>query len=196
MSITSSASLRSAFVVRPSALTQAAVILGGSAFLAIMAQIVIHVPGSPVPITGQTLGALLLGTAYGTTLGLSTFATYLIVGIAGAPIFASGGHGFVRLTSATGGYLIGMLLATLITGLLADRKWDRKISTSVFTMLIGEIAIFSSGLIWLHHVTALTWAKTFSAGFYPFVPGEIIKIVIASTALPLAWRLVPSRHRG
>lgn len=195
MSFSSQAALRTAFISRPSALTQSALVLGGTAFLAVMAQISLPIPGSPVPVTGQTLGALLLGTAYGASLGFTTFATYLLVGIVGAPVFASGGHGFARLTSATGGYLVGMLLASLVTGFLANLTWDRKLRTSVLTMIFGDVLVFSAGLYWLHHITHQSWNWVFAKGFSPFIPGEILKIAIASTALPLVWRFVPKNVR-
>ena len=167
--------------------------MGGVAFLALMAQISIKVPGSPVPVTGQTLGALLLGSAYGASLGFTTFASYLIIGFLGAPVFASGAHGLSRITGATGGYLVGMLIASFITGYLAGRKWDQKIRTVIPTMLIGEVVIFAAGTIWLHHSIHADWATTFKLGLRPFVLGEVIKIAIASTAMPTLWRFVPKR---
>jgi len=195
MSFSSQAALRSAVITRPTVLTQSALVLGGTAFLAVMAQISLPIPGSPVPVTGQTLGALLLGTAYGASLGFTTFATYMVIGIAGAPVFASGGHGFARLTSATGGYIVGMLLASLVTGFLANLAWDRKLRTSVVTMIFGDVLVFGAGLFWLQHVTHQSWNWVFAKGFTPFIPGEILKIAIASTALPLVWRFVPKNVR-
>ena len=192
-SISSAATLRSAFIPKSTIQTKVALVIGGAAFLSLMAQISIPVPGSPVPVTGQTLGALLLGSAYGASLGFTTFATYLIVGIAGVPVFASGGHGFARLSGATGGYLVGMLLASLITGYLAGKKWDQKILTVIPTMLIGDLIIFAFGLTWLHHAIHATWSVTFKAGLTPFIFGEVIKIAIASTAMPTLWRFVPKR---
>jgi biotin transport system substrate-specific component len=191
MSSTSPAVLRSAFVARSTAQTKVALVIGGVFFLSLMAQIALPIPGSPVPVTGQTLGALLIGTAYGASLGFTTFATYLIVGFLGAPIFASGSHGIARMTGATGGYLIGMLLATALTGFLAQRKWDQKIRTVVPTMILGDILVFGCGMYWLHHVAGQSWSWTFSKGFTPFLLGEVIKIAIASTALPACWKLVP-----
>jgi len=167
--------------------------VGGTAFLALMAQIAVPVPGSPVPVTGQTLGALLLGSAYGASLGFTTFATYLIVGFVGAPVFAAGAHGLSRITGATGGYLVGMLLASLITGYLAGRRWDQKILTVIPTMLIGDVVIFSAGLLWLHHSLHASWATTLKFGFTPFIVGEVIKIAIASTTMPTLWRFVPKQ---
>jgi biotin transport system substrate-specific component len=193
MSISSSATLRGALITRSTAATQVALVIGGTAFLALMAQIAVPVPGSPVPVTGQTLGALLLGSAYGASLGFTTFASYLIVGFLGAPVFASGAHGLSRITGATGGYLVGMLLASLLTGYLAGRKWDQKVLTVIPTMILGDLVIFGAGLYWLHHSIHATWATTFKLGLTPFILGEVIKIAIASTAMPTLWRFVPKR---
>jgi len=193
MSISSSATLRGALITRSTAATQVALVIGGTAFLALMAQIAVPVPGSPVPVTGQTLGALLLGSAYGASLGFTTFACYLIVGFLGAPVFASGAHGLSRITGATGGYLVGMLLASLLTGYLAGRKWDQKVLTVIPTMILGDLVIFGAGLYWLHHSIHATWATTFKLGLTPFILGEVIKIAIASTAMPTLWRFVPKR---
>lgn len=193
MSVSSTATLRGALVTRSTTATKVALVIGGIAFLALMAQIAVPVPGSPVPVTGQTLGALLLGSAYGASLGFTTFASYLIIGFLGAPVFASGAHGLTRITGATGGYLVGMLLASLITGYLAGRKWDQKVATVVPTMILGDLVIFSVGLFWLHHSIHATWAVTFKLGFTPFILGEVIKIAIASTAMPTLWRFVPKR---
>ncbi len=191
MSISSTATLRGALISRTTANTNIALVVGGVAFMALMAQISIPVPGSPVPVTGQTLGALLLGSAYGASLGFTTFASYLIVGFLGAPVFASGAHGLSRVTGATGGYLVGMLIASLITGYLAGRKWDQKILTVIPTMIIGDLIIFTAGLFWLHHSIHANWTTTFKFGLNPFVWGEVIKIAIASTAMPTLWRFVP-----
>ena len=185
--------LRTAVIPRATAVTQISLILTGTLFLGIMAQISFPIPGSPVPFTGQTLGVLLLGTAYGASLGFSTMAFYLLMGVLGAPIFSSGSHGIERITGATGGYLIGMLLSTLVLGALAGRKWDQRIKTVIPTMLIGNAIIFSIGLFWLHKYTGQNWAWVFEKGFTPFIFGEIQKIAIASTALPVVWRYVSKR---
>jgi len=185
--------LKSAVISRTTAITQISLILGGTIFLAVMAQISFPIPGSPVPFTGQTLGVLLLGTAYGASLGFSTVAFYLLMGIAGAPIFASGSHGFEKIAGATGGYLVGMLIASLVLGALAGRKWDQKIKTVIPTMIIGNVIIFTAGLIWLHQYTGQSWRWTVDKGLTPFILAEFIKIAIASTALPAVWRLVAKR---
>lgn len=194
LSMATTATLRAAIAPRSTALTEALFIVGGVFFIAGMAQVSIPVPGSPVPVTGQTLATLLVGTTYGARLAFSTFATYLIAGVAGAPIFApsatSTNHGLDRLMSATGGYLIGMLLASLLLGYLADRKADQKFTTSYPALLLGEVIIFGIGLTWLHFSLDLSWSATFAAGFTPFILGEILKIAIVGTSLPLIWRKI------
>jgi biotin transport system substrate-specific component len=173
-----------------SALTNATLVAGGTLFLAALAQISIPIPGSPVPVTGQTLGVLLIGTSYGAGLGLATFAMYLLVGIAGAPVFAGASSGIEKITGATGGYLIGMMVATFLLGILANRQMDQRFLTALPTMLIGTLTIFTFGLFWLHHFTGNDWNWTISAGLVPFIFGEILKIIVAGTSLPVVWRFV------
>jgi len=189
-----SGSLRAAVFPRSSALTQALFVVGGIGFLSLLAQISVPVPGSPVPVTGQTLGVLLIGTTYGARLGLLTFASYLLAGIAGAPIFApsatSPNHGIDRIVGATGGYLVGMLVASFVLGYLADRKADQKFKTSFAALLLGDLIIFAFGLTWLHASLDMTWTATIKAGLTPFILGEALKIAITATSLPLVWRKI------
>ena len=189
-----SGSLRATVFPRSTALTEALFVVGGIGFISLLAQISLPVPGSPVPVTGQTLAVLLIGTTYGARLGLITFASYLLAGIAGAPIFApsatSANHGIERLTGATGGYLVGMLVASLLLGYLADRKADQKFKTSFPALLLGDLIIFAFGLTWLHASLDLTWAATIKAGLTPFILGEALKIAITATSLPLVWRKI------
>lgn len=193
----STATLRSAVVPRATALSDAVLLVIGVATLALLAQISLPIPGSPVPVTGQTLGVLLIGTAYGARLGGLTFATYLAAGVAGAPIFApsatSANHGIERLVGATGGYLIGMLLASYALGFLAERRLDQKFTTSFIHFLIGSAITFSFGLLWLQHYTDKSWSWTLGAGLTPFIVGEVVKIAIAGTSLPLVWRFLSRR---
>ena len=188
-------SLRSMVLPHSSLLIKAALSAGGVLFLATMAQIAIPVPGSPVPVTGQTLGVLLIGTTYGSGLGVATFVMYLLAGIAGAPVFAGASFGFEKITGATGGYLIGMMVATYLLGLLAKRRLDQRFLTSLPSMLFGTLIIFSFGLLWLHHFTGKDWAWTIAAGLTPFIVGEAIKIAIAGTSLPILWRLINPKSR-
>ncbi len=187
-------SLRASVLPRSSALSHVALISGGALFLAASAQIAIPVPGSPVPVTGQTLGVLLIGASYGSGIGLATFAVYLLAGIAGAPVFAGASFGIEKVTGATGGYLIGMLVATYILGLLAKRRLDQRFLTSLPSMLLGNVIIFSFGITWLHHFTGKDWTWTINAGLTPFIFGEILKIAIVGTSLPILWRLANAKN--
>ena len=191
----SATSLRSSLIPRSTALSHAVLVVSGVLGLAALAQIAIPVPGSPVPVTGQTLGVLILGTAYGSTLGTTTFAMYLLAGIAGAPVFAGDGEpGLDRIVGATGGYLIGMLVATFVLGQLARFRLDQKFLTALPSMLIGTVTTFSFGLIWLHQYTGQTWSWTFEKGLTPFIVGEVLKIAIAGTSLPAIWRVVNRKN--
>ena len=190
----SATSLRSSLIPRSTALSHAVLVVSGVLGLAALAQIAIPVPGSPVPITGQTLGVLILGTTYGSTLGTTTFAMYILAGIAGAPVFADGGHGLDRIVGAKGGYLIGMLVATFVLGQLARFRLDQKFLTALPSMLIGTVITFSFGLVWLHQKTGETWNSTFEKGLAPFIVGEVLKIAIAGTALPAIWRVVNRKN--
>lgn len=187
-------SLRATVMPRATALSNAALIVSGTIFLSVLAQIAIPVPGSPVPVTGQTLGVLLVGTTYGASLGLATFATYLVAGIAGAPVFAGASYGVEKITGATGGYLLGMLVSTYVLGLLAHKRFDQKFLTALPSMLIGTALTFSFGLIWLHQFTGKDWAWTFQAGLAPFIIGEALKIIIAGISLPILWRFINRKH--
>lgn len=195
--VMSTATLRSAVIPRSTALSDAVLLVLGVGALALLAQISLPIPGSPVPVTGQTLGVLIIGTAYGARLGALTFATYLAAGVAGAPIFApsatSANHGVERLVGATGGYLVGMLIASYLLGFLAQRRLDQRFATSFLHFLIGSTVTFTFGLIWLHHVTAESWAWTINAGLTPFIVGEVVKIAIAGTSLPVVWRFLARR---
>lgn len=188
------ATLRVALVPKSTAITHALFILAGTIFIGAMAQIAIPVPGSPVPVTGQTLAVLLVGTTYGARLALATFATYLLAAVAGAPLFApsatTANHGIERLLSATGGYLVGMLVAAFVLGLLADRRADQNFKTSFPALILGDLIIFTFGLLWLNYSLDLSWSATISAGLTPFIFGELLKIAIVATSLPLIWRKI------
>lgn len=162
----------------------------GIAFLALLAQVRVEI--GPVPITGQTLGVLLLGAAYGAGLGAATMVGYLLVGGLGLGVFAGGGAGLSTFTGTTGGYLVGFLAAAILVGYLASRGWDRTHVGTAAAMVIGNVVIYAFGVGWLlqfapDFATALAWGVT------PFVIGDAIKIAIAVALLPWAWRLIGRR---
>jgi biotin transport system substrate-specific component len=184
-------------LVRPSsrvaALAADAVLVAiGVTLIALSAQVVIHLPWTPVPITGQTFGVLLIGGAYGATRGFSTMAAYLVVGGLGVGVFADQGSGWdvLRLSSATGGYLVGMLVAATVVGWLADRGWDRNADRSFPAMVLGNVVIYAFGATWLAHALDLSASQAWHLGVQPFLWGDALKILLAAGLLPLAWKMV------
>lgn len=163
----------------------------GIAFLALLAQVRIEI--GAVPITGQTLGVLLLGAAYGAKLGGATMLAYLGVGGLGLPVFTGFGAGFSTFTGTTGGYLVGFVFAAVLVGWLASRGWDRTHVGTATAMVLGNLVIYTFGVTWLTTfapdlTTALAWGVT------PFLIGDAIKIAIAVALLPLAWRWLGARE--
>jgi len=187
---TQAATLRMAVFPRSSLLTDALLVCAGTLFVALCAQVSFHLGFTPVPITLQTFAVLLVASAYGPVLGTASLLLYLLVGIAGAPVYAEHKHGWEVFSGATGGYIVGFVLAAALTGYLAERGWDRRFSTAVSVMLTGNVVIYACGLIWLHHSLGVNWPDAFEFGLYPFVPGDIVKLYLAALALPGAWKLV------
>ncbi|GBC83908.1 Biotin transporter BioY [bacterium HR11] len=163
-------------------------VLGGSLFTALMAQVAIPLPFTPVPITGQTLAVLLVGAVLGARRGALSMMAYLAEGLAGLPVFAGGTAGVGRLLGPTGGYLIGFVFAAYVVGRLADRGWDRRPATTALAMLVGNGVIYVFGLPWLAQFVGP--AHVFSMGLVPFIPGDLLKVLLAAALLPGAWRLV------
>jgi biotin transport system substrate-specific component len=183
---------------RVAALVADCVLVGlGVTLLALSAQISIPLPNTPVPLTGQTFGVLLIGGAYGATRGFVTMAAYLVVGGLGYGVFAQHASGWdvLKFSSATGGYLVGMLVAAGFVGWMADRGWDRKVWRSLPTMVLGNIVIYAFGATWLAHALDLTASQAWHLGVRPFLPGDAIKILLAAGLLPLAWKAVDAIRR-
>jgi biotin transport system substrate-specific component len=165
-------------------------VVGAAGFVGALAQISIHLSFTPVPVTGQTLGVLLAGTALGSRRGAAAMALYALAGIAGVPWFAGHTSGWA---GASFGYIIGFFLAAALCGLLAERRADRSVLRSLPSMLAGEVVIYAAGLTWLALYAHLGPAATISEGLTPFMAGDAIKAVIAAGLLPAAWRLTGRR---
>ena len=172
------------------------VIVGGSLVVALSARIIVPLPWTPVPITGQTLGVLLVGAALGWRRGAAAVVLYLAEGAAGLPFFAAGAGGVAVLLGPTAGYLVSFPVAALVTGWLAERGWDRDMFRTAVAMALGTVVIFAIGVPWL--AAFVGWDRVWLAGLMPFLPGALIKIGVAAAALPLAWRIVgrPSGNSG
>lgn len=186
----SAATLRFAAVPRVGVLTDLVLVAAGASLIAASAQVSIPLPVTPVPVTGQTFAVLLVGASLGTIRGGSSAALYVLIGIAGAPVYADGAHGWSVITGASGGYLVGFILAAALTGRLAEQRWDRRFSSAIGAILTGNVIIFLVGLPWLAVVLDTSLEETLEYGLYPFIPGEILKLYLAAGLLPTVWRLV------
>jgi biotin transport system substrate-specific component len=170
-----------------------ALVVAGALLIYLTALIVIPVPGSPVPITGQTFGVLLVGGALGLRRGLIAVALYVLLGVVGLPFFAEGKGGVTVIWGATGGYLIGFVVAAAVVGRLAELGWDRRIVGALGAMLVGSLIIYGIGLPWLMVVTGETVAWTIANGLTPFLMGDALKLVLAAVLFPAAWWVVGRR---
>jgi biotin transport system substrate-specific component len=183
------ASPRTTVVPRIGVRADAVLVLAGAALIAGAAQVSIPLPFTPVPVTGQTFAVLLVGGALGTLRGLSAAVLYVLLGIAGAPVYADHASGWHVFTGATGGYLVGIALAAAVTGRLAERRWDRTVASAIGAMLTGNVVVYLCGLPWLAHSLGTGLSKTLELGLYPFVPGDLLKLYLAAALLPAAWKL-------
>ena len=164
-------------------------VAGGVLLMALLAQVAVPVPGSPVPVTGQTLGVVLTAAALGPTRGTLVQVFYILAGALGLPFYSEASHGVEVVTGATGGYLIGFIPAAYLIGLAAKRGADRSVLTAVPLFAAGQVAIFAVGVPWLALTTGMNASQALDAGFYPFILGGIVKAAIAAVVLGGAWKL-------
>ena len=176
-----------------SRLRHVALILIGAVLIFASAKVSIPVPGSPVPITGQTFGVLLVGGALGFRRGLLSIAVYVAIGLIGLPFFAENKGGIAVLTGATGGYIVGFLVAGSLVVRLAELGWDRRIVGALGAMAIGNIVIYLIGVPWLMAVAGFDLATGIAKGLTPFLLGDVLKLILAAAAFPVAWWVVGRR---
>lgn len=168
-------------------------VVGAAAFIGLLAQISIPLSFTPVPITGQTLGVLLAGTALGWWRAGAALVLYAVAGVAGVPWFAGHSSGYA---SASFGYVVGFVAAATACGYLAGRGADRSVLRSLPAMIAAEVVIYAFGLTWLAIDLHLGASATIAAGLTPFLAGDAIKAAIAAGLLPAAWWLAGPRRGG
>jgi len=173
---------------RAGTLVNLLLIVGASIVTALAAQIAVPLPWSPVPITGQTWAVLLCGAVLGARRAFLAQALYLLEGAAGLPVFAGFSAGFAVFAGPTAGYLIAFPFAAAVTGLLAERGWDRRFLTMVAAMLLGSTVFFALGLANLSRF--VPGGQLLAAGLWPFVPGDLVKSSLAALVFPGVWRWV------
>ncbi len=187
MSLARPVTLADLALPRTSAASNAALVVFASLFTAAAAQLEIRLPWTPVPLSGQTFAVLLTGAVLGAKRGGAAQLLYVLEGASGLPFFAGGAGGIAPLLGPTGGYLLAFPIAAFVTGLLAERGWDRRPLTMFAAMLLGSCAVFAGGLAQLSrfipHETLL------ASGLLPFIPGDILKSALAAGVFPHLWRV-------
>jgi len=173
----------------------AALVIAFSLLTALSAQIVIPLPFTPIPVTGQTFMVLLTGALLGARLGALAMIAYVFEGAIGLPFFSAGrgGAAYLLLTPAFG-YLLSYPLAAFVTGWLVERGWDRRFLTTTAAMAIGSVVILTGG--WLGFLRLYTPAQAFVLSVAPFIVGDIIKVALAAAVLPTGWALIGRRKNS
>ena len=178
-----------------------ALVVAGAILIALTANLWVPIPGSPVPLTGQTFSVLLVGGALGLRRGLLATLLYLVMGFF-LPVYAQQSSGIERIAAvdgstlvlgARGGYLIGFVVAAGVVGRLAELGWDRHIGGALGAMAIGNVVIYAIGLPWLMASTGQTATWTVQNGLTPFLVTDLVKLAIAAGVFPFAWWVVGRR---
>ena len=165
-------------------------VVTGAALVGLSAQVYIPLPFTPVPVTGQTFAALLVGAALGWQRGLASMLLYLAAGVAGVPWFAEGSSG---ASAPSFGYIVGFVLAAAVVGRLASAGGDRTPLLAAALMVLGNLLIYLVGVPWLAIALGVPLDRAVALGLTPFLLGDAAKILLAAAVLPGAWRLV---HRS
>jgi len=180
----------SAQVLPRTRVVTSALVVGFALLTALLAQITIPLWFTPVPITGQTFSVLLAGAVLGWRAGAASMSLYWVLGATGLPFYAEARGGWGVATGATGGYLVGFVVAAALIGYLAERRQDRAIATAVPAFIAGTVVIYLFGLTWLARQLGVGATEAMELGLVPFVIGDLVKATLAGVALPSAWKLV------
>jgi biotin transport system substrate-specific component len=168
-------------------------VTGFAALTAVAAQFEFFVDPIPVPFTLQTFAVLLAGGVLGMWAGAASQVVYLLVGSLGLPVYSGGAKGVEHLSGATGGYLIGFVIAAAVVGRLAERKHDRRFSTALSAFIVGSAIIYAAGVAGLMLFIDMGFGTAVANGVVPFVFWDLIKAAAAGLLLPITWRLLGDR---
>ena len=180
-------------VVPGARVRDAVLVVTAALFTAALAQVAVPVPGSPVPITGQTLAVVLTAASLGPARGVAVQVGYILAALVGLPFYSEASGGVEVVVGATGGYVLGFIPAAYLIGLAARRGADRRPLTAAPLFVAGQAVIFAVGVPWLAVSTGMTAGQALDAGFYPFILGGIVKAAVASAVLGGAWALTRRR---
>jgi len=190
---TYSPSVLSTRILPRHAVITAALVIGFALLTAAAAQVRVPLPFTPVPVTGQTFAVLLAGAALGSRAGAASQGLYVLLGLGGLPFFSGGNGGWDYATGPTLGYLVGFVVAAAVVGSLAERQQDRTIATALPAFLAGTVVIYLFGVAWLMASLPTDLTDALVKGMVPFVVGDLLKVALAGTLLPAAWKLAGER---
>lgn len=184
--------LADAVLPRATWLTDAALVLGGAAFVALLAQVTIPLP--IVPITGQTLAVIVVGAALGARRGAAALITYMLAGLAGAPVFAGFTGSIAAIATPSFGFVLGFVPAAFVAGWFAERRWDRRSLQAFVGFVAASVVPFLFGVPYMAMILNLVrgagydLVQILQVGVVPFILGGLVKAAIAAVLIPLAWR--------
>ena len=180
-------------IVREKAFVYDVALVGlGSLVLALSARI--SLPMWPVPITAQTFAVVMLGAFLGSRRATVAVLAYLAEGAMGLPVFANGGFGAWYMMGPSGGYLLGFVGAAWLTGYLVERGWDKRMGTLFLAMTAGHLVIYAFGFSWLASFVGIE--KAWLAGMMPFLPGDLVKVLLATALIPAIRKAAGTRIGG
>lgn len=168
-------------------------VLAGALLIYLTARVAFPRPDSPVPYTLQNFGILLVGGALGMRRGGAAASVYVALGVIGLPFFAEGKGGIAIIWGATGGYLLGFIVASALVGWLAELGWDRKIGAAIGATLLGTLVIYAIGVPWLAVSTGMSPSAAIQQGLLPYVVVDTLKLLGAAAIFPAAWWVVGRR---
>jgi biotin transport system substrate-specific component len=186
-------------IVRPSRRAQAfavdaGLVVAGAAIVALLAQV--EIPLWPVPITGQTLGVIVVGAALGAWRGAAALTTYMIAGLAGLPVFAGFTGTLLALGKPSFGFIVGFIFSAFVAGWFAERAWDRKPLLAFVGFALASAIPFVFGIPYMALILNVVGGGSFGLGeilqfgLWPFIVGGLIKAALAALIIPGAWALV------
>ena len=190
---TYSPSVLSTRILPRRAVITATLVVGFALLTAAAAQVRVPLPFTPVPVTGQTFAVLLAGAALGSRAGAASQGLYVLLGLGGLPFFQGGNGGWSYATGPTMGYLVGFVVAAAVVGSLAERAQDRTVATALPAFLAGTVVVYLFGVAWLMVSLSTDLTDAIAKGLAPFVIGDLLKVALAGTLLPAAWKLIGER---
>jgi biotin transport system substrate-specific component len=195
LTITATPPVLASRVLPKSRVASTAAVVGFAAFTALAAQVSFRIPPIEVPFTGQTMAVLLTGGVLGSRRGAASMILYVLAGAVGLPVYTEQSSGFDTFVGATGGYLIGFIVAAFVIGKFAELRWDRTVPKSVVGFVLGSAIIYLFGVVGLMINLEMDLAGAIANGLLPFLAWDAIKAAAAALLIPAAWKLTGEEPR-